>query len=156
MTDFWNVAEMVSYLCFITAFLFKIKMNVNEAPLIQSVYDELLLMKTQVMHNTTSDTTEDDIVKIEEALAGHLAVFQQYTYYYMITLVPNSMLMWFKLFKYFNVIPQMGMLIKVLSSASGPDLIFTTVSLVPCIGIALSYHVAYGQLLPNYSTVLVS
>ena len=59
-------------------------------------------------------------------------------------------------FKYFNVIPQMGMLIKVLSDAAGPVLIFTTVSLVPCFGISLSYHVAYGQLLPNYSTVSLS
>ena len=66
------------------------------------------------------------------------------------------MLMWFKLFKYFNVIPQMGMLINVLSNASGPVLIFTTVSLVPCFGIALSYHVAYGQLLPNYSTIPIA
>jgi hypothetical protein len=50
----------------------------------------------------------------------------------------------------------MGMLIKVLGEAAGPVLIFTTVSLVPCFGIALSYHVAYGQLLPNYSTVALS
>ena len=56
-------------------------------------------------------------------------------------------------FKYFNVIPQMGMLIKVLSNASGPVLIFTTVSLVPCFGIALSYHVTYGQRLAEYSTI---
>ena len=156
MTDLWNVAEIVSYLCFITAFVFKIKMNTVEAPQIQTVYDSLLSMKTDIMHNASAGVSEQDIVMVEDELAGHIEMFQLYTYYYMITLVPNSMLMWFKLFKYFNVIPQMGMLIKVLSSASGPVLIFTTVSLVPCFGIALSYHVAYGQLLPNYSTIAIS
>lgn len=156
MTDFWNVAEMASYLCFIVAFVFKIKMNIEEAPQIQTVYDNLLSMNTESIHRTSSDVSEQDMVRTEDELAGHIEMFQLYTYYYMITLVPNSMLMWFKLFKYFNVIPQMGMLIKVLGSASGPVLIFTTVSLVPCFGIALSYHVAYGQLLPNYSTIPIS
>ena len=73
-------------------------MNLQVAPLIQSTYDELLLAKTEIMHNTTSDVTED-VVKIEENLAESILLFQQYTHYYMITLVPNSMLMYFKLFK---------------------------------------------------------
>ena len=93
MSDLWNVAEMVSYLCFITAFVFKIKMNLEEAPTIQRVYDTLLSMKAE----TTSEVAEQDIVQVEDVLAVHIETFKQYTYYYMITLVPNSMLMWFKL-----------------------------------------------------------
>ena len=46
---------------------------------------------------TTSEVAEQDIVQVEDVLAVHIETFKQYTYYYMITLVPNSMLMWFKL-----------------------------------------------------------
>ena len=75
---------------------------------------------------------------------------------YLLTLVPNSIAMWIKLFKYFDVIPQMGLLIKVLSAAGGPIMIFAVMSIMPCMGIALSYHAAFGQLLYRYSTIGMS
>jgi len=67
------------------------------------------------------------------------------------TLIPNSFLMWVKLFKYVDVIPQMGMLIQVLERAGMPVLIFSTVGLIPVVGMAFAYHAAFGQALPNVS-----
>jgi hypothetical protein len=66
------------------------------------------------------------------------------------------MLMWIKLFKYVEVIPQMGVLIKVLDMALGPVLIFACVAMIPVIGLALSYHVAFGQNLKPYSSSFLS
>ena len=72
---------------------------------------------------------------------------------YMLTLIPNAFLMWIKLFKYIDVVPQMGMLIEVLKHAAMPVMIFSTVGLIPVVGLAFSYHAAYGQYLRNYETV---
>ena len=67
--------------------------------------------------------------------------FQDLNGYFMGWLMPTSLLMWIKLFKYIDVIPQLGMLVSVLSAAMGPVLIFSAVALIPCMGLALAYHV---------------
>ncbi len=58
--------------------------------------------------------------------------------------------------RYVDVVPQMGMLIEVLKHAGMPVLIFSTVALIPVLGLAFAYHAAYGQYLRNYETVGVS
>ena len=50
----------------------------------------------------------------------------------------------------------MGVLIKVLDMALGPVLIFACVAMIPVIGLALSYHVAFGQNLKPYSSSFMS
>ena len=50
----------------------------------------------------------------------------------------------------------MGVLIKVLDMALGPVLIFACVAMIPVVGLALSYHVAFGQNLKPYSSSFMS
>ena len=61
--------------------------------------------------------------------------------------------MWVKLFKYFDIIPQMGLLTKVISAAGRPIMVFAIMAAMPCMGLALSYHTAFGQTLYQYSTI---
>lgn len=75
---------------------------------------------------------------------------------YLNALTLNAVLMWLRLFKYIGVIPQMGVLLTVLAHAGPSVLIFSCVAMVPCIGLALSYHVAFGQTLYSYSSVGLS
>jgi hypothetical protein len=85
-----------------------------------------------------------------------LEEFETLSYWFMKCLVVNSMLMWLKLFKYIGVIPQMGVLLTVLGKAGPSVLIFSIVAMVPCVGISLSYHVAFGAVLKNYSEMGLS
>ena len=50
----------------------------------------------------------------------------------------------------------MGLLLKVLARAGPSVLIFSMVAMIPCVGLALSYHVAFGQSLKSYATVYTS
>jgi hypothetical protein len=135
VADMWNSIEFVTYLLFILAFYCKIQMHVL-ASQIESQY--------------------------EATMAGdelHMSLLDDYSdlnWWYMFTMMPNGLLMWIKLFKYVEVIPQMGVLIKVLSQAIGPVLIFTLTAMIPCVGLALSYHAKFGATVKNYSTVLGS
>jgi hypothetical protein len=54
--------------------------------------------------------------------------------------------------RYIGVIPQMGVLLKVLSRAGPSVMIFTIVAMVPCVGLSLSYHVVFGAVVKNYSS----
>ena len=129
--DLWNSIEFVSYVCFMSAFYCKYRMV----------------------------SMAEDLATERDAVLGHqqqsmviLQDFQDLNGYFMGWLMPTSLLMWIKLFKYVDVIPQMGVLIKVLGKAIGPVLIFTITAMIPCAGLALSYHAQFGQVLINYST----
>ena len=50
----------------------------------------------------------------------------------------------------------MGVLLKVLGKAGPSVLIFSIVAMVPSIGLSLSYHVAFGAQIKNYSTLSLS
>ena len=40
-----------------------------------------------------------------------------------------------------------------MADATGPVLIFGLVAIIPILGLALAFHVSYGQVLLNYSTI---
>eukprot|EP01051_Picozoa_sp_SAG22_P005848 SAG22_NODE_361_length_11712_cov_6.108155_7_plen_128_part_00 len=97
LSDIWNLIEFVSYTCFLVSFWAKIRMT-NEA---QTLYDNLPGV-------LASGSTID------------LDRFAGLQSFYMIMLAPNCILMWIKLFKFIDVVPQLGLLINVLSAAGGP------------------------------------
>jgi hypothetical protein len=151
LSDLWNAMEMISYLAFLTAFYCKLRMYFGESDDIEFFYNELLT-KTAATNRTHPLELEEQN-RLEALIATSIFEFASYNNLYMLTLVPNSLVMWVKLFKYFDVIPQMGLLIKVLAAARGPILVFAVMAAMPCMGLALSYHAAFGQLLYRYSTI---
>ena len=130
--DMWNSIEFVTYLMFIVAFYCKVKMGLAAA-LIDDQYAAVMAGQ------------EDHMSLLDE--------FHVLNGWYMFTMMPNGLLMWVKLFKYVDVFPQMGVLIKVLQKAIGPVLIFTLTAMIPCVGLALSYHAKFGASVKHYSTV---
>ena len=138
ISDVWNLFEFFSYVCFLLACYCRVRMALMAGAF----------------------GTEDEIgAQLEAVLRGELAHvdllpdFQWYNDVYMWTLMPNGLLMWIKLFKFVDVIPQMAVLIKVLAKAVGPVLIFMLTAMIPCVGLALSYHTKFGATLKHYSTV---
>lgn len=61
-----------------------------------------------------------------------------------------------RLFKYIDVVPQMGILIKVLQRAVPSVTIFTFVAIIPVLGLAFSFTAVFGDTLYRYSTVSLS
>ena len=68
-------------------------MNLVVATSIEDSFNDLLLTKSS-MTNATSAMDWLDIQAKEDTLLEHIGSFQYFTSVYMITLVPNSMLMW--------------------------------------------------------------
>ena len=131
LADLWNMLELYMYSMFMVSFYCK-----------WSMLD-------------MADSLKEEFVEIQQGDRETLSVahYETLKMIYLYTLIPNSFLMWVKLFKYVDVIPQMGMLIQVLERAGMPVLIFSTVGLIPVVGMAFAYHAAFGQALPNYATV---
>ena len=133
LEDYWNCMELFLYSFFLVAFYCKANMLVS------------------------ADTLKQELIQVqsgdEVAMASMQGEYQWRSDMYMLTLIPNAFLMWIKLFKYIDVVPQMGLLIEVLKHAAMPVMIFAAVGLIPVVGLAFSYHAAYGQYLRNYETV---
>ena len=134
LADMWNLLELISYCFFMMNFYCKIRMYL------------------------LADELQADFIKVqsEEQNVVDMEQFSQLSNLYQLFLIPNGLIMWIKLFKYVDVIPQMGMLIQVIGKAFMPVLIFTTVGIIPIIGLAFCYNTAYGQSLPNYRTIKMS
>jgi polycystin 1L2 len=61
-----------------------------------------------------------------------------------------------RLFKYIGMVPQMDILIRVLSKAVPSVTIFTFVAIIPVLGLAFSFTAVFGDTLYRYSTVSLS
>ena len=125
VSDLWNVAEIMSYIFFITAFVSKVQMNFVQSEIIEDLFDELLTMNVQ---NGTDIAASEELLHQHQLTEGRLAVsggqphlsdlaidpkyqvrwlpcvrqdsiqtFEYLTFFYSFTLIPNSFLMWFKL-----------------------------------------------------------
>ena len=121
VSDLWNVAEIMSYIFFITAFVCKVQMNFVQSEIIEDLFDELLTMNVQ---NGTDIAASEELLHQHQLTEGRLAVsggqphlsdlaidpkygcrvrqdsiqtFEYLTFFYSFTLIPNSFLMWFKL-----------------------------------------------------------
>lgn len=154
LSDGWNALEMISYVAFMAAFYCKLQMYFGEADDLQSHYNRFLA--SMVGTNRTHPLPLEGRGELDltlDALEGGISRFSLYNAYYLRTLVPNSLIMWVKLFKYFDIIPQMGLLTKVISAAGRPIMVFAIMAAMPCMGLALSYHAAFGQVLYEYSTI---
>ena len=121
----WNSIEFASYLLFLSALYNKIQMHLLQSQ-IRDEYQSL-------QETTPADASLGSMTKLDR--------YRDLQYWYLGTLAVNAAFMWIKLFKYIDVIPQLGMLVSVLSAAMGPVLIFSAVALIPCMGLALAYHV---------------
>ena len=135
LSDTWNLVEFVSYVFFCCSFIAKVLMT-NEA---SKLYEHL----PAVLAGTA--TTPFDLERF--------AALQNF---YMMVLAPNCILMWIKLLKFIDVVPQLGLLINILSAAGPPVLIFAVVAMIPVIGFAQSFHVHYGASLSQYSSGMLS
>ena len=132
MLDPWNTLEFTSYGLFVIACGSKIFMAFLASPM-KDEYETVLRGETDSMGSTMSLFTATDSL-------------------YMGTLALNAPMMCFQMFKYIDVIPQLGLLIMVLKRAAGPVCVFSLVAMIPVIGMAMAFHVAYAQKLQNYST----
>ena len=133
LRDPWNMMEFVSYILFLLAAYYKIKMF----QLADSLTDEY-----------------ESILRGEETEMG--VALSQYVLtetVYTMTMIPNSMFMFAKIFKYIDVVPQLGLLLMVMQKALGPVLIFSLVAMVPVFGISSSFHVAFGAESQNYNSI---
>lgn len=111
LSDRWNCLEFLQSIFFMMSFHSKIEMLLME--------DDLDTERMNVMNGTQEEMP-------------NLALFETYSYVYMKCLTVNAILMWIKVFKYIGVIPQMGVLLTVLSKAGPSVMIFTMVAMVPC------------------------
>ena len=136
----WNSIEFASYLLFLSALYNKIQMHLLQSQ-IRDEYQSL-------QETAAADASLGSMTKLDQ--------YRDLQYWYLGTLAVNASFMWIKLFKYIDVIPQLGMLVSVLSAAMGPVLIFSAVALIPCMGLALAYHVQFGTSLLNCSSVGMS
>jgi hypothetical protein len=130
--DAWNCIEFIMSLVFLLQFFYKVRMLQ-----MASVLD--------VERVAVQEGTQQSLDKLLD--------FAEMNSYYMWGLTTNAVLIWIKLFKFLGVIPQMGVLLKVLGAAGPSVMIFTLVAMVPCIGLSLAYHVAFGHAIKEYSTM---
>lgn len=131
ISDTWNAVELLSSTLFIMQATVRIRMYL------------------------LADNIQDDQQQVDAGAKEYLDSldrFQVLHSRYMFNMMVNSAIMWFRLFKYIGVVPQMGILLQVLAKAGPSVLIFTIVAMIPCMGISLSYHVAFGATLQAYST----
>ena len=71
VSDLWNVAEIMSYIFFITAFVCKVQMNFVQSEIIEDVFDELLTMNVQ---NGTDIAASEELLHQHQLTEGRLAV----------------------------------------------------------------------------------
>lgn len=153
--DLWNGMEMILYVTCMAACYCKLQMYFGEADDLEAHCNRFLeqMVGANRTYPLPLKTHSQDFDLTQDAIQQGMLRFSRYNAYYMWTLVPTSLIMWIKLFKYFDVIPQMGLLTKIIAASGRPIMVFGIMSAMPCMGLALSYHVAYGQVLFNYSTI---
>ena len=132
LLDPWNGLEFSSYALFVIACGAKVFMAFLAGSL-KDEYEAVLRGEVETMGNT-------------------MAIFTAADGLYMFTLTLNAPMMCFQMFKFIDVVPQLGLLIMVLQKAAGPVCVFSFVALIPVSGMAMAFHIAYGQKLLNYST----
>ena len=132
LADAWNVIEMITLFFFLLSFGFKAKM----------IYIASTSLEDQVELHRAGDLEKLDL---EE--------FSWYSAAYYHVMAPQAFFMLIKVLKYFEAVPQLGLLVDVIADAIVPVLIFGIVAIIPVVGLALAFHVSYGQVLLNYSTV---
>ena len=93
MADPWNMIEFGSYTLFMISFFCKVKM---------------LLMADEIENQRV------DVQNFNTTFMSSLDRYASFQTVYLITTIINAVVMWTKLFKYIGVIPQMGILLKVL------------------------------------------
>ena len=71
VSDLWNVAEIMSYIFFITAFVSKVQMNFVQSEIIEDLFDELLTMNVQ---NGTDIAASEELLHQHQLTEGRLAV----------------------------------------------------------------------------------
>ena len=71
VSDLWNVAEIMSYIFFITAFVCKVQMNFVQSEIIEDLFDELLTMNVQ---NGTDIAASEELLHQHQLTEGRLAV----------------------------------------------------------------------------------